>query len=404
MSAKPRRGRQTQAAQTYNDSERRQRPLSIPIVQAVNFEAESSQRLGEDFRKRDEHVYLRFGHPTTKAAGDKIALLEGTEAGLVFGSGMGAISTSLMALAGKAGSHVVAQRQIFGQTFTFLDQTLRGLGVETTFVEGTDLEEWRAAVRPSTVLAYSETPSNPVIKVIDIAAVSAIARERGVPLAVDSTFASPILQNPIELGATLVLHSATKFLAGHSDVLCGAAAGGGELIARIHQMQELMGTVLDPHAAWLLLRGIKTLGVRVLRQSESALTIARKLEASPEVAAVHYPFLESSSQYAVASKQMRGGGGVLSFVARGGIAGARRFVDALELIPTATSLGGVESVVEIPADLDWSEEELGAAAAAETGIPPGLVRLSVGIEDLDDLVEDVDRGLKAMAAAKASAA
>jgi methionine-gamma-lyase len=402
MSAKAKRGRQTLATQTYNDGERKQRPLSIPIVQAVNFEAESSQRLGEAFRKRDEHVYLRFGHPTTKAAADKVALLEGAEAGLVFGSGMGAISTSLMALVGKAGNHVVAQRQIFGQTFTYLDQTLRGLGVETTFVEGTNLDEWRAAFRPNTVLAYAETPSNPVIKVIDIAAVSAIARDRKVPLAVDSTFASPILQNPIDLGASLVLHSATKFLAGHSDILCGAAAGSRELIARIHQMQELMGTILDPHAAWLLLRGIKTLGVRVERQSASALAIARKLAASPSVSAVHYPFLEGSPYYAVASKQMRGGGGVLSFVARDGIAGARRFVDALELIPTATSLGGVESVVEIPADLDWSEEELGAAAAAQTGIPPGLVRFSVGIEDLDDLLADVDRGLNAMAAAKAA--
>ena len=403
MSAKPTRGRQTLATQTYNDGERKQRPLSVPIVQAVNFEAESSRRLGEDFRKRDQHVYLRFGHPTTQAAGDKIALLESAEAGLVFGSGMGAITTSLMALAGKAGRHVVAQRQIFGQTFTFLDQTLRSLGVETTFVEGTDLPEWRAAFRPNTVLAYIETPSNPVIKVIDIAAVSAVAREHGVPLAVDSTFASPVLQNPLELGATLVLHSATKFLAGHSDVMCGAAAGSRELIARIHLMQELMGTVLDPHAAWLLLRGIKTLGVRVTRQSESALTLARRLESSPEIAAVHYPLLESSPYFATASRQMRGGGGVVSFVPRDGLAGARRFVDALQLIPTATSLGGVESVVEIPAELDWSEEELGAAAA-DTGIPTGLIRLSVGIEDLDDLLADVQRGLEAVRTGAQSAA
>ena len=403
MSAKPARGRQTLATQTYNDGTRKQRPLSVPIVQAVNFEAESSRRLGEDFRRRDEHVYLRFGHPTTQAAGDKIALLEGAEAGLVFGSGMGAIATSLMTLAGKAGSHVVAQRQIFGQTFTFLDQTLRGLGVETTFVEGTDLAEWRAAFRANTVLAYIETPSNPVIKIIDIAAVSALAREHCVPLAVDSTFASPVLQNPLELGATLALHSATKFLAGHSDVMCGAAAGSKELMARIHLMQELLGTVLDPHAAWLLLRGIKTLGVRVTRQSESALTIARRLESSAEIAAVHYPLLESSPYFATASRQMRGGGGVVSFVLRDGLAGARRFVDALELIPTATSLGGVESVVEIPAELDWSEEELGAAAA-DTGIPLGLIRLSVGIEDLDDLLADLDRGLKAVRAGAKSAA
>ncbi len=403
MSANSKLGRQTLATQTYTDGERKQRPLSVPIVQAVNFEAESSQRLGEDFRRRDEHVYLRFGHPTTKAAGDKIALLEGAEAGLVFGSGMGAVSTSLMALAGKAGNHVVSQRQIFGQTFTFLDQTLRGLGVETTFVEGTDLAEWRAAFRPSTVLAYIETPSNPVVKVIDIAAVSAIAREHGVPLAVDSTFASPVLQNPLELGATLVLHSATKFLAGHSDVMCGAVAGGKGLIDRIHMIQELLGTVLDPHAAWLLLRGIKTLGVRVARQSESALRIARLLASRVEIEAVHYPLLESSPYFAVASRQMRGGGGVLSFVPRGELAGARRFVDALRLIPTATSLGGVESVVEIPADLDWSEEELGAAAA-DTGIPKGLIRLSVGIEDVDDLLADVERGLEAVRAGAKSAA
>jgi cystathionine beta-lyase/cystathionine gamma-synthase len=232
---------QTKATKTYNDFQKKQRPLSMPIHPAVNFEAESSRQLGKDFRDGSEMVYQRFGHPTSRAAADKIALLEGAESALVFGSGMGAISTTLMALAVSAGAHVVAQREIFAQTFTFLNETLRTLRVDTTFVNVPDLREVRSAIRATTKLVYIESPSNPLLRIADIAAISAIAQEAGVPVLIDSTFASPYLQNPISLGASVVLHSATKFLAGHSDVMCGAAAGRSELIANIGSMQRLLG-------------------------------------------------------------------------------------------------------------------------------------------------------------------
>jgi cystathionine gamma-lyase len=388
---------QTKATKTYNDFQKKQRPLSIPIHPAVNFEAESSRQLGKDFRDGSEMVYQRFGHPTSRTAADKIALLEGAESALVFGSGMGAISTTLMALAGSAGAHVVAQREIFAQTFTFLNETLRTFGVETTFVNVADLREVRSAIRATTKLVYIESPSNPLLRVADIAAVSAIAQEAGVPVLIDSTFASPYLQNPISLGASVVLHSATKFLAGHSDVMCGAAAGRSELIANIGSMQRLLGTVLDSHASWLLLRGIKSLGIRMQRQTDSALTIARFLKDQTEIEGVNYPYLEGSPHHELATKQMRGGGGVLSFQFKGGFETATKFVDALQLIPVATSLGGVESVIEIPFDIDWGEDQLGTAAQ-NTGIAPGLVRLSVGIEDMADLLGDLRRGFQALRA------
>jgi cystathionine beta-lyase/cystathionine gamma-synthase len=269
---------QTQAAKTYNDAQKKQRPLSVPIHQSVNFEAVSSRQLGNDFRGKSEFVYQRFGHPTSRAAAEKIALLEGAELGLVFSSGMGAISTSLLTMAGSAGSHIVAQRAIFAQTLTFLSGPLHDLGVETTFIDARDLKQVRSSIRHNTRLIYIESPSNPLLNVTDISAVSAIAKVKNMPLMIDGTFASPYLQNPIALGASVVLHSATKFLGGHSDVLCGAAAGDRDPISKIAQMQILLGTTLDPHACWLLLRGIKTLGVRVQKQSDSALAIARFLE------------------------------------------------------------------------------------------------------------------------------
>jgi cystathionine beta-lyase/cystathionine gamma-synthase len=383
---------QTRAAKTYLDVKKEARPLSIPIYQAVNFQAASSAALGQDFRDGSDQVYLRFGHPNATAAGAKIAALEGAEAGLVFSSGMGAISTVLMALAGHAGAHVVAQREIFAQTFTFLNETLRGLGVETTFVRADELHGLAQYVRANTALIYIESPSNPLLKVADIAAAAGVAKRHNIPLLIDGTFASPFLQNPIVHGASIVLHSATKFLAGHSDVMCGAAAGSRELMAKVFQMQMLLGTVLDPHAAWLLLRGIKTLGLRVQRQADTALQVARLLRSHATISCVSYPFLEGSGSYSIARKQMSGGGGVLSFELKGGHAAATKFSDALQLISIATSLGGVETVIEIPGDLDFSADELGDAAQ-KTGISPGLIRLSIGVEDPGDLCADIEQAL-----------
>jgi cystathionine beta-lyase/cystathionine gamma-synthase len=386
---------QTNAVRTYHDHTKKTRPLSVPIVQAVNFEAPSSIQLGQDFRTGSGYVYQRFGHPTSKAAGDKIALLEGAEAGLVFSSGMGAISTTLLALLGDNRAHVIAQRQIFAQTFTFLDRALRHYGVDTTFLDVRNEDELRRAFKDNTRLLYIESPSNPLLQVVDIRKAASIAHEHGALLLIDSTFASPILQNPIALGADIVLHSATKFLGGHSDVLCGAVVGPTELIKTIEQMQVLLGSVLDPHASWLLLRGIKTLGVRVLRQADNALALARLLSRADAVETVEYPWLETSKSFPIAARQMRGGGGVLTFNLKGGLEAAHRFSDALQLISIATSLGGVESVIEIPADLDFGPDELGEAAE-QTAVPAGLIRLSVGIEDISDLIADVQTGLAAV--------
>ena len=207
---------------------------------------------------------------------------------------MGAISATLMALAGQTGAHVVAQSQIFGQTFTFLHETLRALGVETTFVSAEDPEEVRRALRPSTKIVYIETPSNPTLRIVDISAMAEVARSHSIPLVVDGTLGLPGGQRPLEKGATLVVHSATKFLAGHSDVLCGAVAGNAALIEKIWQMQILLGSVLDPHAAWLLLRGIRTLVLRIKQQSANALALAQQLASHPQISNVSYPFLPES--------------------------------------------------------------------------------------------------------------
>jgi cystathionine beta-lyase/cystathionine gamma-synthase len=370
---------------------RSHRPLSESIVRATTYRVGSAAEHRELWRRQGDAFYQRIGNPTVTAAAEAVARLEGAEAALVFSSGMGAISTSLLALL-RGGDHVVSQRRIFAQTFTFLDRVARELGVETAFVDPPTPEAFEARLQPNTRLIYAETPSNPELKVVDLAALGAVAKRAGIELLVDSTFASPCLQSPLAHGATLVLHSGSKFLGGHSDVLCGAAAGSRTLIARVREMQYLLGAVLDPQAAWLLLRGMKTIAVRVPRQSESALVIARFLAAAPGIRRVSYPFLESSTDYEIARRQMRAGGGVVSFEVEGGAVAARRFVDALQLISIATSLGGVETIVEVPADLDFEPTAEGPGLVA-----PGLVRLSVGLEDPHDLLGDLQRGVAALA-------
>jgi cystathionine gamma-synthase len=364
-------------------------PLSEPIVLATTYAAGTAANHKELYQNGSTTFYRRFGNPTAAAAARLLADLEGAEDAIVFGSGMGAISTALFAVL-RAGDHVVASREIFAQTRVVLDTVLRGYGVETDFVDQRDPATVAAHVRPNTRLVYLETPSNPLLHVADIAAVAKLLRP-GIELFVDGTFASPALQSPIALGATLSLHSATKFLGGHSDVMGGVASGRRDLIARLREMQILLGTVLDPHAAWLLLRGVRTLGVRVRRQAETALALARVLARHPAVEHVSYPYLETDSGHAVASRQMRGGGGVVTFVPRGGAEAGRRFADSLRLIPIATSLGGVETIVELPYDLDFGE-----GADEGTASPyAGAIRMSVGLEDYADLWADIDQALAA---------
>jgi cystathionine beta-lyase/cystathionine gamma-synthase len=363
-------------------------PLSEPIVLATTYAAPSAVRHREMFQDGSTTFYRRFGNPTAASAARLIADLEGAEAGIVFGSGMGAISTSLFAVL-RAGDHVVASQEIFAQTRTVLDTVLRGYGVETEFVDARVTANVTSRIRQNTRLVYIETPSNPLLHIADIAAIAKAVRP-GIELYVDGTFGSPALQSPLALGATLSLHSATKFLGGHSDVMGGVASGRRDLIAHIRDMQILLGTVMDPHAAWLLMRGVRTLGVRVRRQAENALALARKLALHPNVDSVSYPHLETDPGFAIASKQMRGGGGVVSFVVNGGTSAARRFADSLDLIPIATSLGGVETIVELPYDLDFGE---GDHAGGESPFG-GTIRMSVGLEDAADLWADLDQALR----------
>jgi len=363
--------------------------LSEPIVLATTFAAGTAANHRELYQNGSTTFYRRFGNPTAAAAARVIADLEGADDAIVFGSGMGAISSALFAVL-RAGDHVVASREIFAQTRTLLDTVLRGYGVETDFVDERDPANVASKINANTRLIYLETPSNPLLHVADIAAVARHVRP-GIELFVDGTFASPALQSPLALGATLSIHSATKFLGGHSDVMGGVASGRRELIARLREMQILLGTVMDPHAAWLLLRGVRTLGVRVRRQAETALALARALAKHPAVSSVSYPYLETDPGFAVASRQMRGSGGVVTLIPSGGVDAGRRFADALKLIPIATSLGGVETIVELPYDLDFGEAN-GDGGTSEVA---GAIRMSVGLEDFADLWADIDQALVA---------
>ena len=361
-------------------------PISPALLQSTTFKFNSSEELGQAFKERAGNVYSRFGHPTVQAAASEIARLEGAEAALMFDSGMGAITASLLAVL-KSGSHVVAQADIFAQTYGFLDTLGRGLGIDTTFVDATDPAIVAAAMKSDTDLVYIETPSNPHLKIVDILALSEIARDAGAELFVDSTFASSHLQRPLEHGASLSLQSGTKYLGGHSDIMCGVAAGGRDLMDRIYGVQFMAGGIMDPRAAWLLLRSLKTFAMRVDQQSSSAQQIAEFLQGRPGIQPVHYPFLPGSQYEEVARRQMSGGGGVVSFEMDGGFEAARRFVDSLKEISIATSLGGVESLIEIPYELDFSEEEEGGT------VSPGLIRLAVGVEDTDVLIADLRQAL-----------
>ncbi len=387
------RGFNTKAAQTWDDALHRNRSHSIPIDRSVTYESASADEHRRLWQSRETTFYQRFGHPTTAAAADKVAQLEGADAGLVFGSGMGAISTALMSLL-SAGDHVVAHRGAFDQTRRLLQGPLSGFGVASTFVDARDPANVQAALRPDTRLVYVDSPSNPLLDVIDIRAMANLTRPRDIDLVVDSTFASPFLQQPLSLGATLVVHSATKFLGGHSDVMCGAVAGNAELIDRIRATQTLVGTILDPQGAWLLLRGIKTLGLRVERQCASALAIAQHLVRHVAVAEVRYPWLEGTDDLDLARRQMRGGGGVVTFRLVGGRDRAAAFIEHLQIIRIATSLGGVESVIELPYDLDFEPAASEAETSAEAELLRGYIRLSVGVEELDDLLRDLDGALR----------
>lgn len=377
---------------------RAHRTLNAPLYLTTQWEGADLPELAELFaRDPDRGFYTRFGHPTIRLAEERIVALEGAEDALLFSSGMGAISTSLLAVL-REGDHVVAHQAIFAQTIQFMEHLSAAAGVQVDFVDAAEPRRVAEALRTNTRLVYLETPSNPAIDVLDIRTLAGIAHGHGALVFVDSTFAGPLIQRPLQLGADLVLHSASKSLAGHADVLAGAAAGSAALVAGIRRMRVLTGASLDPHACWLLLRGMQTLPLRVRAQSETAGSLARLLESSPAVSHIRYPFLPSHPGHAVARRQMDLGGGMLSFALHGGLESTRRFVGALQWIPLASSLGSVYTTLEVPEELDFATEEIGERAAS-FALPPGLVRLSVGVEASGDIERDIKRGLDAVLSA-----
>lgn len=360
-------------------------PVVPPIVQSATFVG--GRGGGEEL------LYSRYGNnPNQRELGRKLAELEGTEAALVLSSGMSALSMTLLALT-RSGDHIVASEDLYGTTRTLLESELPRRGVETTFVDAGRGRGWRDALRPGTRLVYLETPTNPTLRVYDPRPVAKLAREAGIPLVLDATFASPVNMRPVGLGVDVVIHSATKYLGGHSDLVAGVVAGTADLVDEVTRMMKLYGPALDPHTAWLLDRGLRTLEVRVRRQNDTALALARWLEGRPGVARVLHPGLESHPDHALAREILQGFGGMLAFVLEGGGPAADAFVDALELILVAPSLGGVESLVSQPRFT--SHVSLSRAEREARGIPDGFVRISVGIENEEDLRADLARALAA---------
>ncbi len=379
---------ETEAVRGGTSLAKKNGPLATPIYQTSTFEVTDLQ---EQVRVTPtDSFYTRYGNPTHTVAEDASAELEGTDAALLFSSGMAAITTSILSLV-KAGDHIVAPRDIYGGVAKFLSQWLPKLGIETTFVDTNDIEQHERAIRPNTKILHVESPTNPTVRVVDLEKIAALAREHGLISTIDSTFATPVNCRPAEWGIDVVLHSGTKYFGGHSDIICGIATGRRDLIEQIHSTRTTLGCCMDPHAAFLLLRGIKTLAVRVERQNESALRIAEFLSHHPKVTRVHYPLLQEHPDYATAKKQRAGGGGVLSIEVEGSGVDACRVAEALNLFTLAPSLGGVDSLVTIP--VLTSHAMIAPELRKKMGVTEQMIRLSVGLEHVEDLIADLEKGL-----------
>jgi len=366
-------------------------PVTTPIYSATTFAFPSAAEL-ERFQQgdSDHFIYTRYGNPTVQAVEAKIAAAEGGEAALITSSGMAATSTALFGLL-QAGDEVLCASSIYGGTLQVLTTFLSKFGITTRFVPMAELAHVDRLVSPSTKVLWFETPTNPTLRCVDIAAVTKACRAAGVTSIVDNTFASPINQQPLSLGADLVMHSATKFLNGHSDVTAGALVGSEAMIERLHPARKLLGGILEPASAYALGRGIKTLAVRIARHNATAQAVAEWLEQQPEVSRVFYPGLASHPDHAIAARQMSGFGGMICFELAAGYAGAVRTFDRLQIFQRAASLGGVESLCSLP--VLTSQYGLTDAQLAEAGVTRGMLRLSIGLESAEDLIADLGTAL-----------
>jgi methionine-gamma-lyase len=384
-------GDATTAIHAGEEKFRQNAPVGATVARTANFTFADTEQMKQWAEgKSSAYIYTRYGNPTLTVAEKKLAALEQGEAAVVTASGSAAISSALLSQL-KAGDEVVATKQLYGGTYRLFRDILPRYGIGIRYVDA-DLAGIQHLVGPRTKVLYVETPTNPTLRLVDLQKAAAFAQEWGLVSVIDNTFATPILQKPLAMGFNLVVHSATKYLAGHSDVIAGAAVGSNVLIQKVRENVIYLGGAMDPEAAFLLIRGLKTLEIRLERQCKTAMTVARYLENHPKVARVHYPGLTSHPDHRLARRQMRGFGAMMAFDLKGGLAAARRFCDRVRIFLLAGSLGGVESLVTLP--MYTSHHKMSEAELRVSGVAPGTVRVSVGLEDSGDLIEDLRQALR----------
>lgn len=365
---------------------------STPVFLTSSFAFESAEAMRAAFAdETDDNIYSRYSNPTVDEFAHKIALLEKCEAGFATASGMAAIFSSFMALL-KTGDHLLCCRSMFGGTNTVVTKFLPRFGIEYTLVDAADIDNWEAHIKPNTKMLFLETPTNPQLEIIDLKKAGAIAQKHGLIFNVDNCFATPFLQTPADFGADLVIHSATKWIDGQGRVLGGAVAGRKELVHDIYLFCRNSGPALSPFNAWVLSKSLETLGVRIQRHSENALTVAKHFENHPRLEWLKYPFLPSHPQYDIAQKQMLAGGGIVCFEIKGGLESGRRFMDNLQILSLTPNLGDSRSIASHPASTTHSK--LSEEERQKVGITPGLIRISVGLEHVDDIIYDIEQALE----------
>lgn len=366
---------------------------TVPIYQTSTFKFKNAQHGADCFSgSSDGFIYTRIANPTVRALEKNLAELENGYDGIATSSGMSAITSIYMALL-SSGSHIISTASVYGPARGILEKDFSRFGVEADFVNTSDLNAIKAVVKKNSKMLYVETPANPTMDITDIKACADIAKENNLILVVDNTFASPFLQNPLDLGADVVLHSLTKFINGHADIVGGVVVTKEKsLYDKIRHMMVYMGANMDPHQAYMVLRGVKTLALRVERGQENAMKVARFLESHPKIAWIKYPGLESHPQFELAKKQMRGFGSMISFGVKGGLNSGRKLMDNVHLALLAVSLGGVETLIQHPASM--THAAVGKEDKDKAGITDDLVRLSVGIEDVNDIIADLNQALE----------
>ncbi|MDD2191523.1 MAG: aminotransferase class I/II-fold pyridoxal phosphate-dependent enzyme [Bacteroidales bacterium] len=365
---------------------------TVPIYQTSTFSFESAEDGAECFAgTKDGYIYTRIGNPTIKALERQIAVLEHGYDAVAVSSGMAAVSTVYMALL-NAGDHMISSAAVYGPSRVVMEQHFSRFGVQSSYVNTADIENIKKEIRPNTKVIYIETPANPTMDITDIKACAEIAHSIGAVLVVDNTFCSPYLQSPIDLGADVVLHSITKFINGHADIVGGVIIGKDKQIYdKLRTMMVNMGCNMDPHQAYLVIRGLKTLGIRIDRAQENAMKVAEFLENHPKIEWIKYPGLKSFAQKDLVRKQMRGPGTMISFGVKGGLDAGRTLMNNVEMLILAVSLGGIESLIQHPASMTHSK--MSKDSREKAGIGEGLVRLSIGIENVDDIIRDLSRAL-----------